>query len=113
MRELHLNLQLRRKKSQVLQQLPPKIVSTIPLQLTGKQREAYQKAETEGILQLKEKGEAVQISNVLELILRLKQICNFCPASGSSIKMDEMEEKIETLVAEGHLGDCFFPVYRQ
>ncbi|MBN1188239.1 MAG: DEAD/DEAH box helicase [Dehalococcoidales bacterium] len=107
MRELQRNLQLRRKKSEVLRQLPPKMVSTIYLPLTGKQRETYDRAEEEGILYLKEKGTGVRISNVLELILRLKQICNFCPVSKESGKMEDMLERINVLVAEGHRAIIF------
>jgi len=107
MRELHRNLQLRRKKTEVLLQLPPKTVSTIFLPLTGKQRETYDKAEKEGILQLKEKGDGIRISNVLELILRLKQICNFCPVSEESSKMEDILERINTLIAEGHRAIIF------
>jgi SNF2 family DNA or RNA helicase len=107
MREMHKHLQLRRKKADVLPELPPKIVSTIPMQLMPGQRETYDKAEKEGILQLKEKGESVRISNVLELILRLKQICNFCPVTGESSKLSDIEEKIYTLVDEGHRAIIF------
>jgi SNF2 family DNA or RNA helicase len=107
MRELHRNLQLRRKKTEVLLQLPPKMISTISLPLTGKQRETYDKAEKEGILQLKEKGDSIRISNVLELILRLKQICNFCPVSEESSKMEDILERINTLIAEGHRAIIF------
>jgi SNF2 family DNA or RNA helicase len=107
MRELHKNLQLRRRKIDVLPELPPKIISTVPILLLPKQRENYDRAEKEGILQLKEKGETVRITNVLELILRLKQICNFCPISGESSKLDNIEDKIHTLVDEGHRAIVF------
>ena len=107
MREMHQNLQLRRKKRDVLPELPPKIVTAIPLPLLPKQRVTYNRAEKEGILQLKEKGEALRINNVLELILRLKQICNFCPVSGESIKMENILEKMQTLTDEGHRAIIF------
>jgi SNF2 family DNA or RNA helicase len=107
MQEIHGKLQLRRKKAEVLLELPPKIASTILLPLLTRQRESYDKAEKEGILLLKEKGEAVRISNVLELILRLKQICNFCPVSGESSKLDDIEDKLQTLADEGHRAIIF------
>lgn len=107
MREEHRNLQLRRKKADVLPELPPKIIATIPLPLLSVQRETYDKAEKAGVLQLKERGDAVQISNVLELILRLKQICNFCPVTGESSKLDDIEERLRTLVDEGHRAIIF------
>jgi SNF2 family DNA or RNA helicase len=49
----------------------------------------------------------IPITHVLELILRLKQICNFCPASGESAKLDDLAERIETLSAEGHKALIF------
>ena len=57
MQQIHKTLQLRRKKGEVLSQLPPKIVSTVALPLMAEQWQTYQKAEKEGILQLKEKGQ--------------------------------------------------------
>ena len=105
--EIHKKLQLRRKKADVLRQLPPKIVSTIALPLVGRQQEVYDKAEKEGILQLREKGESIRIENVLELILRLKQICNFCPGTGQSAKLEDIQVRLATLVAEGHRALVF------
>lgn len=102
MQELHQRLQLRRKKAEVLPQLPPKLMSTVPLSISGSQRRAYDRAEQEGILELREKGDAVRIENVLELIMRLKQICNFAPTDNKSAKMDDLRDRLTTLVAEGH-----------
>ena len=41
-------------------------------------------AEEEGVLRLTELGEGATIQHVFELVLRLKQICNFDPATGAS-----------------------------
>jgi len=103
----HRTLQLRRKKAEVLPQLPPKLVSEVGLALIGAQRQTYERAEREGILRLREQGEDVRIENVLELILRLKQICNFCPATGASAKLDDLVERVRTLTAEGHRALIF------
>jgi len=105
--ERHKSLQLRRKKADVLPQLPPKIVSQIELLLDGSQRESYERAESEGIVQLRENGEAVRIENVLELIMRLKQICNFCPTTGQSAKLEDIRERLSTLESEGHRALIF------
>ncbi|MBF8264419.1 MAG: hypothetical protein HW384_283 [Dehalococcoidia bacterium] len=107
MLEIHRRLQLRRKKADVLPQLPPKTISAIALPLSGEQRYTYDKAEKEGILQLKEKGQSVRIENVLELILRLKQICNFCPRTGQSTKLEDIQNRLTTLVSEGHRALIF------
>lgn len=107
LRERHKCLQLRRKKADVLPQLPPKIVSQIALPLEGPQRESYEHAAKEGIIQLREKGEAVRVENVLELIMRLKQICNFCPATGQSSKLDDIRERLGTITSEGYRALIF------
>ncbi|MBI4332024.1 MAG: DEAD/DEAH box helicase [Chloroflexi bacterium] len=107
MLEFHAKVQLRRKKADVLPQLPPKTVSTLALPLADRQRETYDRMEREGVLQLREKGDAVQVENVLELILRLKQICNFCCVSGQSGKMEDIQNRLATLVAEGHRALVF------
>jgi SNF2 family DNA or RNA helicase len=103
----HRTLQLRRKKIDVLPQLPPKVVTEVTLALAGEQRQTYERAEQEGVLRLREQGEDVRIENVLELILRLKQICNFCPATGRSAKLDDLIERLQTLTAEGHRALVF------
>jgi hypothetical protein len=107
LQEKHRSLQLRRKKQDVLPQLPPKIVSQISLTMDGKQREYYERAEKEGIIQLKESGDLVRIENVLALIMKLKQICNFCPSSGASVKLDDMLDRMNILVSEGYRALIF------
>jgi SNF2 family DNA or RNA helicase len=107
LRERHQELQLRRKKADVLPHLPPKIISQIALPLDGSQLQSYERAEKEGIVQLQERGEAVRIENVLELILKLKQICNFCPTTGQSAKLQDVSERLRTLESEGHRALIF------
>ena len=72
---------LRRTKDQVLQDMPPKLFRDASMDLTAEQRETYQLAEDEGVLRLTELGEGATIQHVFELVLRLKQICNFDPAT--------------------------------
>ncbi len=105
--ERHKELQLRRKKEEVLPQLPPKTVSEITLQLAESQRASYSDAEQRGVLRLKELGKTVRIEHVLELIQRLKQICNFCPQTGQSAKLNDVTERLSTLVSEGHRALVF------
>jgi len=64
LREKHKCLQLRRKKQDVLPQLPPKIVNQIFLTMKGRQRKYYNRAEKEGVIKLKESGESVRIENI-------------------------------------------------
>lgn len=107
MLERHRELQLRRKKSEVLTELPPKTISEITLQLVGSQRASYDDAEKNGVLRLKEMGQTVRITHVLELIQRLKQICNFCPQTGQSAKLEDIADRLGTLVAEEHRALVF------
>jgi SNF2 family DNA or RNA helicase len=97
LRGLLAELQLRRRKTEVLRELPPRTVTELLLPLDGPQRRAYERAEREGVVRLRQLGPALRISNVLELILRLKQICNFDPESGASAKADDLERRLEQL----------------
>jgi SNF2 family DNA or RNA helicase len=78
-RQLLSEVVLRRRRSDVLKDLPPKITSTVYVELTPRQRAVYRRAEREGIVRLEALGRELRITHVLELILRLKQICNFLP----------------------------------
>lgn len=101
LRQVLSQLQLRRRRSEVLYQLPPKVISEQAIELSPYQRQAYIKAERDGIIRLKERGADLRITHVLELILRLKQICNFCPESGSSAKLQDLRERLEKIVSSG------------
>jgi superfamily II DNA or RNA helicase len=105
--ERHQALQLRRRKQDVLTQLPPKQVIPISLPLLPRQRQAYVRAEQEGIVQLQERGPEVRIEHVLALITRLKQLCNVDPASRESAKLAEIRERLTVLRDEGHRALLF------
>lgn len=103
----HKELQLRRRKIDVLPDLPPKTVIAVPIELPPRQRDAYERAERDGILQLRERGELLRISHILELITRLKQLCNRDPVSGESAKLVDIQERLRVLTAEGHRAILF------
>ncbi len=103
----HRQLQLRRRKHDVLKQLPPKHTVEIRLDLLPNQRAAYDRAEQEGVVHLRSLGQDVRIEHVLALITRLKQICNLDPASGASAKLDDIRERMTELAAEGHRALLF------
>ncbi len=98
---------LRRTKDRVLTDLPPKLIRQAELELTPQQREAYQLAEEEGVIRLNEMGEALTIQHVFELVLRLKQICNFDPATGESSKFERLEADLEEVAASGRKAIVF------
>ncbi len=103
----HRELQLRRKKGEVLKDLPPKQIIKIPIQLDSKQRNSYDKAEQEGIVFLKSLGTEVGVTHVLELITRLKQICNADPKTGESSKLADIKDRLGQLAAQGHKALVF------
>ena len=88
-------VQLRRRRAEVLPELPPKTAFVLTPDLGPRQRAAYDAAEREGLVWLRALGARVRIVHVLELILRLKQICNACPESGESAKCDDLRRRVK------------------
>lgn len=101
LRRLLAEVQLRRRRHEVLFDLPPKFVSTVTVDLSGPQSVAYRRAEKEGVVWLQSLGKELRVSHVLELILRLKQICNFCPESGKSSKLSDLRSRLAELIGSG------------
>src|SRR5262249_19341195 len=98
---------LRRLKSDVLSDLPPKLSRDAEVILTRQQRESYKLAEDQGVLRLTELGDSATIQHVFELILRLKQICNFDPATGESSKLERLSVDLEEVAASGQKAIVF------
>jgi len=98
---------LRRTKDQVLDQLPPKWFRDAELELSPEQRESYELAEQEGVLRLAHLGRELTIRHVFELIVRLKQICNFDPATGVSAKLDRLLADLEEVAQSGRKALVF------
>lgn len=103
----HKELQLRRRKADVLADLPPKQIIAISLPLLPKQRDAYDRAEREGIVQLRAHGASIRIEHILALITRLKQLCNRDPVSGESAKLQDIGRRLQVLTDEGHRALLF------
>ena len=98
---------LRRTKDRVLADLPPKLFRDANLELTPEQRETYQRAEDEGVVRLSSLGGELTIQHVFELILRLKQICNFDPVSGTSSKLERLAADLEEVADSGRKAIVF------
>jgi SNF2 family DNA or RNA helicase len=98
---------LRRTKDQVLHDLPPKLYRDPVLELTTAQQEAYERAEQQGVIRLTELGNGITIQHVFELVLRLKQICNFDPATGQSSKLERLRADLEEISASGQKAIVF------
>ena len=64
-------------------------------------------AEEEGVLRLTEMGDEATIQHVFELVLRLKQICNFDPATGDSSKFERLAADLDEVAASGRKAIVF------
>ena len=98
---------LRRTKDMVMSDMPPKLYRDAELDLTPQQWETYESAESEGVIKLEEMEQSLTIQHVFELVLRLKQICNFDPLTGSSSKLERLEADMEEVAASGKKAIVF------
>ena len=103
----HRELQLRRRKGDVLHDLPPKLETRLTIPLHRDQRKSYERAERDGIVYLRSLGAEVGVQHVLELITRLKQICNADPRTGESSKLNDIGERLPQLADQGHKALIF------
>jgi len=98
---------LRRTKDDVQSDMPPKIMRDLEIELTPAQQSAYILAEKEGIVHLNELGDTITVQHVFHLVMRLKQICNFDPATGESAKLDQLLTDMEEVAASGRKAIIF------
>jgi SNF2 family DNA or RNA helicase len=98
---------LRRTKDMVMTDMPPKLFRDATLDLTPEQYETYRRAEDDGVMKLTDMGPGITIQHVFELVLRLKQICNFDPVTGASSKLERLEADLEEVVASGQKAILF------
>ncbi|HEX5470959.1 MAG TPA: DEAD/DEAH box helicase, partial [Lacipirellulaceae bacterium] len=98
---------LRRTKDKVLSDLPPKLFRDADIDLSPEQAESYRLAEDEGVVRLRQMKRELTIQHVFELVLRLKQICNFDPTTGASSKFERLEADLEECIASGRKAIVF------
>lgn len=103
---------LRRRKADVLKDLPEKHEFPVYLRFEDAQRHTYQHMERERVLHLHEKGETITAGNILVLISELKKICNRDRISEESVKLTWLRENLEDVIAEGDKV-LVFTQYRQ
>ncbi len=89
---------LRRRKEDVLLDLPPKIRQEQWLELDAKQRKAYDEILYRGQKELGALGEKVKRFDIFRILHQLKQICNFAPGQLQSPKLNLLVEQIESIV---------------
>ncbi len=98
---------IRRTKEEAAPDMPAKIIQDIFLELAPAQRLAYDLAEKEGIVHLNKLGDTVTVQHVFELVMRLKQICNFDPRTGESSKADQLLADMEEVAASNSKAIVF------
>ena len=98
---------IRRTKDAVLDDMPPKLIKDANVDLTDDQRSTYLEAEEDGVVRLNELGHTLSVQHVFELVLRLKQICNFDPVTGASQKLDWLKADMEEIAASGRKAIVF------
>ncbi len=98
---------LRRVKEDVMKDMPPKTVRDVTIELTPAQKEAYTLAEKEGVVHLNELGDTITVQHVFELVMRLKQICNFDPRTGQSAKLEQLVADMAEVAASDRKAIIF------
>ncbi|MDW8243777.1 MAG: DEAD/DEAH box helicase [Thermogemmata sp.] len=98
---------LRRTKETVQSDMPPKIFRDVHVELTAAQRDAYRRAEEEGVVHLNALGDTITVQHVFQLVMRLKQICNFDPLTGESAKLEQLRMDMEEIADSGHKALVF------
>ena len=101
MQRLSRDFVLRRTKDLVMKDLPPRLDRNEILELTPSQKTAYMAAENDGVIHLNEMGDQATVQHVFELVLRLKQITNFDPLTGDSVKFERLAADMEEISASG------------
>jgi SNF2 family DNA or RNA helicase len=97
---------LRRKKEDVLKDLPPKIYNVIHVELSKEQRKFYENCKKQ-IVEMadEEKEEKVNQANVLAKTTYIREVCDSAelvdPERKVSTKMKELQEVVTEFVSEG------------
>ena len=68
---------------------------------------AYELAEKEGVVHLNDLGETITVQHVFELVMRLKQICNFDPRTGKSAKLEQLQADLAEVAESGRKAIIF------
>ena len=91
---------LRRRKDEVLKELPPVIENEEELELTDAQRQAYYDA-------VQTHTKKSNAGSYLALFGELRSLCDIEPASGSSSKLDRICELVEDIAQAGEKAVVF------
>ncbi len=89
---------LRRRKSDVLSELPPILIQDLLLEMTDQQRSAYDAEWEAGSAGLRRGPHPAPAAALFAVITRLKQVCNLDERSGESCKLDALRVLLESAV---------------
>ena len=93
---------LRRRKVDVMPELPEKIRQDWWLELKEKQRVEYNDALQRGVSELESLGGKITKPHIFALITALKQICNFAKDGKTSSKVEVLEDIVREIKDNGH-----------
>lgn len=88
---------LRRRKRDVLSELPPVIVQDVEIMLMEKQRAAYDAIWLNRDQLASATGRPATTTTLFALLTRLKQLCNFDPTTGESAKFEALSTVLDGL----------------
>lgn len=103
---------LRRRKEDVLKDLPTKEEFPIWLRLGDEQQRTYDRMEKERVVALQSQQREITAYSIVTLIGELKKICNRDPVTGTSAKFDWLQENIPDICESGNKV-LIFTQYRQ
>ena len=103
---------LRRRKEDVLKDLPTKEEFPIWLRLGDEQQRTYDRMEKERVVALQSQQREITAHSIVTLIGELKKICNRDPESGESAKLNWIKENIPDICDSGDKV-LIFTQYRQ
>lgn len=96
-------MMLRRRKRDVRAELPPVLIQDLELELSEIQRSSYDELYFERRSELAARDSDDAAAALLALITRLKIICNYDAASGTSSKFDALQSIIESAGASARI----------
>ena len=97
------NLMLRRRKSEVRAELPPVLVQDLDIELSDRQRTAYDELWFDRAATIQRSAAADPGTALFALITRLKILCNFEAESHESSKLDALRAIVEGAGAEARI----------
>ena len=98
---------LRRTKDDVQSDMPPRMMNDVKVDLTPGQRRSYDKMEKDSVADLNDLGDTVTVQHVFQVIMRLKQICNFDPRTGESAKLERLLVDMQEVASSGQKALIF------